>query len=376
MSKPRVLIIDNSVAVTGALKSITRTAFDLKSYFSFHFILPPGQTARNWLVQRGFNEIISMNLLEISKRISVLLYVPYLLKNGRTVSQIVRKQQIELIHVNDIYNLLPLAVRWFGCKVPYVCHVRFLPEKFPPLIFNFWLGIHLRLAEKIIVVSRHLLDQLPANPKIILIPNELPVEERYRRIMRPRLPQGPMTFLYLSNFIEGKGQNFAIEAFSRVHSQLPGWKLRFVGGDMGLSKNTKFRQKIMEAAVRLGIEKKIQWQGFTEDVEREYKEADIVLNFSESESFSITCLEALFYGRPLIATDCGGPAEIIDHRQTGLLVKNRDVAAMAESMLELANNAEFSNRLGQRGREVVKDRFSLENTSYRLREVYNFALKK
>ena len=56
-----------------------------------------------------------------------------------------------------------------------------------------------------------------------------------------------------------------------------------------------------------------------------------MLNFSESESFSMTCLESLYYGTPLIATDSGGPAELFKHGESGHLVPNRDVQAMAKA---------------------------------------------
>lgn len=101
----------------------------------------------------------------------------------------------------------------------------------------------------------------------------------------------------------GKGQDFALQSFAQVHETLPNWKLRLVGGDMGLKKNRDYIAKLKREAKRLNMERKIEWIAFTEDVELEYKQADIVLNFSESESFSITCLEALYFGRPLIGRD-------------------------------------------------------------------------
>ena len=174
----------------------------------------------------------------------------------------------------------------------------------------------------------------------------------------------------------GKGQDFALQSFAQVHETLPNWKLRLVGGDMGLKKNRDYMAKLKREAKRLNIERKIEWIAFTEDVELEYKQADIVLNFSESESFSITCLEALYFGRPLIATDCGGPAEIIDDDETGLLVPNRKVDAMAKAMLQLALDKKKRERMGAKARDVVKEKFSVEKTSFRLKEIYEQVLKQ
>jgi glycosyltransferase involved in cell wall biosynthesis len=370
--KPIVLIIDNSIDVTGALKSITRTAFDLKEHFDFHFIIPKRSNGRFWIEGKGLNNIIELPMKEISKRfVSWLLYFPYLLINAVRLQRLVNKKNISLIHVNDLYNLLPVAIKLFGNKTPYICHIRFMPDRFPRWLFNGWLSIHLRYAESIIAVSENVRKQLPSHHKIMWIPNELPVEERYPELVT--LPNNKIkyTFLYLSHYITGKGQNFALDAFAKISPEFPKWKLRFVGGDMGLNKNTRYKRQLMAKSDALGITNRIEWAGFTEEVEWEYKQADVVLNFSESESFSITCLEALFFGRPVIATACGGPEEIIDHGVTGLIVPNRNVDAMAAAMKRMAEQSALREKMGLLAREQVRAKFSVANTSLKLKEVYD-----
>lgn len=375
MRKPRILIVDNSVDVTGALKSITRTAQDLKDVFEFVFVLPKNTKGRTWVEDKGFSTIHELPLKEINKTITRLItYLPFLFGNAVQLGRIIKKEKVSMLHVNDIYNLLPVALRLLGSKIPYVCHIRFLPDRFPPWLFNFWLNLHLRYAEKIIVVSQSVRKQVKPHEKLTLIYDELPVEERYPNGVTREHSQP--AFLYLSNYIKGKGQDFALEAFSRVSSQLPEWKIRFVGGDMDLEKNKQFRKALQQRANELNLSDKVEWEGFTKEVETEYKRADIVLNFSESESFSLTCAEALFFGRPLIATDCGGPAEIIEHEKTGLIVPNRDVKAMAEAMKRLAVDRAERNKLAQQAKENVREKFNLENTAYRLRDLYNGVLNK
>jgi glycosyltransferase involved in cell wall biosynthesis len=375
MEKPRILIIENSVDVTGALKSITRTAYDLKKHFDFQFVIPTGSHGRSWIEGKGFTDIHELPMKEISRRFSSLaLYIPLLVLNNFRLRKILKQERIELIHVNDLYNLLPVVYSAPRGRIPYVCHIRFLPNKFPKVLFDFWLKLHLRYAKKIITVSHAVMKQLPNHPKITVIPNELPVEEHHPEKFEPEIGKTTLIFLYLSNFIDGKGQNFALEAFSKIHKELPDWKLRFVGGDMGLKKNEAYRKSLQESARELGFFEKTEWIGFTEEVEREYKDADIVVNFSESESFSITCLEALYFGIPLIAPDCGGPSEIIDHQESGLLVENRNVASMAKAMLLLAQDKELRLRFSVEGMKRSSEKFSLEKTSNRLRDIYNSTL--
>ena len=377
MPKKKILIIENSVHITGALKSITRSAYDLTSFFEFSFVIPKKSKSRLWIEDLGFSDIKELPMREISRKFySLLIYLPYLAINAVRLKRQLKERPIDLIHANDIYNMLPVAIRLLGNTTPYICHVRFLPNRFPALLLKFWLTLHFRFASKIVVVSEKVKQQLPDHSKIIVIHNELPVEERYPGTLASSLSRGFYTFLYLSNFMQGKGQPFALEAFSKIHNKLPNWRLRFVGGDMGLSKNKKYRDRLTSMAKELGVDRKLEWKEFTTDVELEYKQADIVLNFSESESFSIACLEAMYFGRPLIATDCGGPSEIIDHLETGILVPNRGVDAMANAMLDLATDNILRDRIANRAPIVVKQKFSVENTSHRLKEIYERSINK
>ncbi len=180
-------------------------------------------------------------------------------------------------------------------------------------------------------------------------------------------------FLYLSNFIQGKGQGYALEAFSRIHEKLPGWRLRFVGGDMGLEKNKEYKAGLIDKAKQLNIYEKTDWTGFANDVELEYKQADIVLNFSESESFSMTCVEALYFGRPVIASDSGGPAEILNN-DVGILVPNKDVDSMANAMNQLATKGDLRSAMGERAKVFARLAFSAEKTSDLLLNLYNEVL--
>lgn len=376
MSSPkRVLIIENSIHVTGALKSIIRVAFDLRHLYSFVFVLPSGSQGRFLVEKFGFTAIYELPMKELNRRVkSFLVYLPYLIDNSLKLRKLIRKESIDLIHVNDLYNLIPVVYKVLGGSKPYICHIRFLPTGFPKSIFNLWLNLHVKFSERIIVVSLFLKNQLPSHDKIEWIPNELPMEEQYPPADF-RTPKDVYTFLYLANYIPGKGQNYALESFARINESLPNWRLRFAGGDMGLRKNKMFRDQLKASAREMGIDKKIDWIEFVEDTEHEYKSADIILNFSESESFSITCLEALFYGMPLIATDCGGPAEIVDHNLTGLLVLNRDIDSMAKAMIQLANDRDLRIQFEESSRSISRKRFSLEKTSYRLYDVYNKVLE-
>ncbi len=369
MNKPRILIIENSIAVTGALKSILRSSFYLRDNFEFIFLIPKRSKVAPFIKEWGF-DYCELPMREIRKNfIGLTLYFPTLVINALRLSSIIKRNKIDLIVLNDFYNLIPSVYKLFGGGVPYLSYVRFLPSKFSPWIVKFWMAFHNRYASSIIAVSYAVRKELPAR-NVIVIYNELPNEEINYTPPRNKI------ILYPANYIVGKGQEVALNSFFRIHEQFPEWRLRFVGGDMGLTKNAKFKTELIALAKSLGLEFKTDFIGYKDFMAVEYVGSGMVLNFSESESFSLTCLESLYFGRPIVATKSGGPEEIIDDRQTGLLVPVGDIQAMAEAMKFLIANSDKAEKMAKEGFKRSRIKFDREFIKENLRRAYSNALRK
>ncbi|HEY9176177.1 MAG TPA: glycosyltransferase family 4 protein, partial [Flavipsychrobacter sp.] len=182
-----------------------------------------------------------------------------------------------------------------------------------------------------------------------------------------------ISILYLANYIQGKGQDAALEAFAKAYEQSPNIRLTFMGGDMGLEKNKLFKQFLEQRTNQLGLASVVLFAPFNSNIEQSIKEAEIVLNFSEAESFSMTCLEAAFYGTALIATRCGGPEEIIDHERTGITVPVKDINAMSAAILSLAGDAALRQQYAVAGKAYVKRKFSTGEYKQQMRQILTAA---
>ena len=95
-----------------------------------------------------------------------------------------------------------------------------------------------------------------------------------------------------------------------------------------------------------------------------------MLNFSESESFSMTTLEALAFGTPIIATKSGGPSEIIENGVTGILVEVNNIQAMSNSIIGLVKDVEKMAIFSKNGLSLVQSKFSLKKQSEQLSILY------
>jgi glycosyltransferase involved in cell wall biosynthesis len=347
-----------------------RSSLELRDRFDFEFVLPKNSQGRIPLEKAGF-VVHELPMVEIRRQLrSLLIYFPMIIVNVFRILALVRRREVSLIVNNDFYNLIPAFARVLSKRATYVSYVRFMPSKFPPALVKFWYTMHLWFAENLIAVSHAVVRELPPSEKLLVVYNELPtIETAYER-------NSGHVILYPANFIQGKGQDVAVDVFSRLALNDKQWKLRFIGGDLGLAKNRYFKERLQKRAVELNCSENIEWINFSDRMADHYKEASLVLNFSESESFSLTTLEAQYFGRPVIVTRCGGPEEIVVDGETGILVEVKDVDAMAKAIEYLTENYDVREKMGARAYSHVREKFSHENTSGKLAEVYRSAIKK
>jgi glycosyltransferase involved in cell wall biosynthesis len=101
-----------------------------------------------------------------------------------------------------------------------------------------------------------------------------------------------------------------------------------------------------------------------------YRAADISVLPSFMEATSITGLESMATGLPLVGTRVGGIPAIISHEETGLLVEPRDADALAAAMDRLIDDAALRSRLGNAARQQAVAKFSWEGIAARTVESY------
>lgn len=93
------------------------------------------------------------------------------------------------------------------------------------------------------------------------------------------------------------------------------------------------------------------------------------------EAFGIVCVEALSRGIPVIAADAGGLGEVITHNETGLLVPMADARALGEAMQLLWDDTNLTMRLGRRGYDVAREKFTVDAFYRGITSVWNEVLK-
>jgi glycosyltransferase involved in cell wall biosynthesis len=123
---------------------------------------------------------------------------------------------------------------------------------------------------------------------------------------------------------------------------------------------------IRALAAELGLERDVFFTGRCERLAEMLAISEVCVLSSKSEGFSNSILEYMGAGRAVVVTDVGGAREVVTDGETGYLVASGDDEAMAARIISLLVEPERTRRMGERGRQLIEERFSsraqLENT--------------
>jgi len=152
-----------------------------------------------------------------------------------------------------------------------------------------------------------------------------------------------------------KGHADLLAAFRIILPQVPHARLLLVG-------DGALRNEIEAQARAPDLAGKVVFTGLVppDEVPRYVGIMDCLAHLSSREALSRALPQALAAGKPVVAYDFDGADEVCLEGQTGFVVRTSDVAAVAQRLRQLAGDAALRQRLGQRGRQFVRENFAVE----------------
>ncbi len=291
------------------------------------------------------------------------------------LSRWVRKQEIRLVHANEIHAA-PYVVRmgrWSG--VPSVVHIRLsVTER---QMRNYYLS----WADRIVTVSRALAEPFRAWPefekKVRVIYNGLDVAEWRRKAgdlgamrerIRGELGLAPDAFLVgqIGLISRRKQQHLVVEAAARLKN--PKCHVLIVGdpspGEM------EYGREIAAAIAGAGLSRRVTMWPFRRDIAPVFAALDLNLLVSTDEGFGRVVIEAGALSVPTVGTRIGGIPEVIAAGETGLLIALPDAGCLASAIEGLAANEQLRRALGEAARRRVEREFTIEAHAKRVMELY------
>ena len=126
---------------------------------------------------------------------------------------------------------------------------------------------------------------------------------------------------------------------------------------------------------RLGIDDRVEFLGYRDDLPALLSETDIAVLTSIKEGLPRAALEAMAMGVPVVATRVTGTREAVRHGETGLLVELGDVAGLAAALALLIGHPDLRARMGCQARRVAEEQFSETDVVRSLWSIYGSRLR-
>jgi len=185
------------------------------------------------------------------------------------------------------------------------------------------------------------------NNRIYVIPNGTNIKAHFDNNLMDH--EGFSYILFMGRLCKEKGLDVLIRALPKI-IQIVGPTLLIVAGSGNDQKN------LVDLVKEEKLEDLVRFLGFLSGEKKEaiLQRSSLVVVPSRYESFGIILLEAMAYGKPVVASRIGGIPEIVRDRETGLLFEVGDVTGLADRIIELIEKPDLRKKIGDAGRKLAE----------------------
>jgi glycosyltransferase involved in cell wall biosynthesis len=312
-------------------------------------------------------------------------------RRGRGMRRVHRPSSFDIIHAHWVLpNGLPAALIAWLRNLPLVISLHgsdvYLAERAVPLTLA--AAVALRAAQAVTACSSDLQERalrLGARPTGVEVipygvdPQAFQPDPQAGAQVRAELGLAADTLLIvaISRLVYKKGLSYLLEAFPAIRARHPNAVLVIGGyGDL--------REELERRAQQLGIAASVRFPGqlARDRVARYISAADVYVVPSirdqrgNVDGLPNVLLESMGAARPIVASSVAGIPEVILDGEHGLLVPERDPAALAAAITRLLDDRSLARQLGAAARRRVLEELTWDATAERFEEVYHRALQK
>jgi glycosyltransferase involved in cell wall biosynthesis len=302
---------------------------------------------------------------------------------------------VKIVHGNSTRSLRVAVVlgKLLGAKIIWQVRDRVRWESFPTL--ERWFA---RQVDTVIANSNAVLQRLGSLSGQVVY-NPVDIEQfhpdRSGKPIREELgvaPDEPLIGI-VGRITVWKGHQTFIEALQLVKKDFPHVKALIVGEQFQRSSEADRRelntlrqdlgdqicppssiifeeQDLRKLVHTLGLNNQVIFTGFRHDIPDVMAALDLLVLSSWWEPFGRVLIEAMASGNPVVATNLGGPAEIVKDGEVGFLVPPLDAQMMADAICKILSDPLLAARMSRKGRLEAKCRFSLSQYATMITDIY------
>jgi glycosyltransferase involved in cell wall biosynthesis len=302
-------------------------------------------------------------------------FSPKIIKSAVKLYGLARYEGVDVIHAHTRVSQVAAAVVSRFTGVPYVttCHGFF--KKRLRGIFDTWGSKVIAISD---AVKAHLArDFRLQDDRIELIYSGVDIGKYLKEYSEEDMDKVRISVGLMKGPVVGtigrlspiKGQKYFIRAMKDVIAREKGIQMLMVG-------DGPERGRLKDLTLSLGMDSSVRFKSAVFNTQDYLAVMDIFVFPSLREGLGMALLEALAAGKPCIASDVGGISNIIKGGYNGILVPPGDIPAISEAVTNLLNNKDLAARMGDRGRTLVKERFSHEVMALKVMGLYEKVIGK
>lgn len=298
------------------------------------------------------------------------------------------KGKIDLIHVNEVTEIIPglLAKKVF--QVPLVIHVRSPQwsnqESLRTRCVN---GLLKKYTNAIIAINETTRATMPAVLNVDVIQNSFtpkrsPDTDPTMLEKLEKLRVGSLKIGFVGNVQMSKGILELVEAARLLKEQDADVEFVVVGGHTRVDKGLKgwvlrkaglvqdVVEELQQRIVKYGLEQSFHLLGATSDIQCVYERLDVITFPSHFDAPGRPVFEAAFSAVPSIVCVSKPLSDTLVHNVTGLAIPSRDPVALSEAIRHFEKNRDEVKRMGREAQKLAIDNFEPARNAARLFDVY------
>ena len=305
------------------------------------------------------------------------------LTSVRELSRIIKNTKADIVHANAALSAR-VAARLCHVPVVHTRHCYFPPTGLlaKPLVRR-TAGVCNRLLSDCVIATADAAAEnlrelgIPEKKIRVIINGSLPVREVEQATLeatrkRCGIQKGDFTVGICARLEACKGHDVFLSAAAILQKKRPDIPFRFlVVGDGSR------RAELQNKSIALGLDDTVIFTGFVTDMAPIYRILRINVNCScGTETSCLAISEGMSVGLPTVASDYGGNVTMIGESEAGILFPVGDAEALANAILQIAENPEREERMKQAAHERYLSHFTAEKMSREVEKVYQMIAKR
>lgn len=386
-----ILIIHQSAELYGSDKTMLYflSELDKTKYFPI-IVLPFNGPLKNELENNNIKVVIAP-VLKIYRKMftpkNILNFVNEYYQGFKVLNTLNKEYKFDLVYTHTLAVLIGILFAKKN-KIKHLWHVQEIIAKPKILNFLFKKILSLDSNHKVIYDSIATMNFWIDNNKKLANKSEAVwngVETKNIKIFTEiELQEVRETFFFSSKdevvislvgrINSWKGQQLLLKSFDQLVKKHNNIKLVYLGSAPLNQEN--FENELRNQILELGLESKVVLIPFQKEIEKFWNSIDIaVVPSTEPEPFGMVVIEAMLAKKPVVASNHGGPTEIIIQDETGLLFEPNNCNSLTDALEKLIKHEQLRKLYGENGFNRVNNTFSLENHVNHFEKIFEELLK-